>query len=80
MSLHRYKDIFGRPREGLHAHRVLGFATVDLLATLLAATAGKYVLGVPLSIGFPLLIVASVGVHVLFGVQTQLTHNVLGVN
>jgi len=37
VDLCRYKDIFGRPREGAHAYRLFDIAIVDVTATVLLA-------------------------------------------
>lgn len=37
LSLCRYKDIFGRPREGAHAYRLFDIAVVDVAATVVLA-------------------------------------------
>jgi len=37
IDLCRYKDIFGRPREGAHAYRVFDIAVVDVVATIILA-------------------------------------------
>jgi len=37
LDLCRYKDIFGRPREGAHAYRLFDIAVVDVAATFLLA-------------------------------------------
>jgi len=37
IDLCRYKDIFGRPREGAHAYRLFDIAVVDVVATVLLA-------------------------------------------
>ena len=37
IDLCRYKDIFGRSREGAHAYRVFDIAVVDVTATILLA-------------------------------------------
>lgn len=34
-SLCKYKFIFGKPNKGIHAHRLLGFAIADVIATIL---------------------------------------------
>ena len=36
-DLCRYKDIFGRPREGAHAYRIYNIAIVDVAATIIVA-------------------------------------------
>ena len=37
VDLCRYKDIFGRPREGAHAYRLFDVAIVDVVATIVVA-------------------------------------------
>ena len=37
LGLCRYKDIFGRPREGAHAYRIFDIAVVDVAATVIVA-------------------------------------------
>jgi hypothetical protein len=37
LSLCRYKDIFGRPKEGAHAYRLFDIAVVDVAATVFVA-------------------------------------------
>ena len=37
IDLCRYKDLFGRPREGAHAYRLFDIAVVDVAATVFVA-------------------------------------------
>jgi len=37
IDLCRYKDIFGRPKEGAHAYRIFDIAVVDVAATVFVA-------------------------------------------
>jgi len=37
VDLCKYKDIFGRPREGAHAYRIFDIAVVDVIATVVVA-------------------------------------------
>jgi hypothetical protein len=37
LNLCKYKDIFGKPKEGAHSYRIFNIAIVDLLLTILAA-------------------------------------------
>ena len=37
MSLCPYSTIFGRPKEGVHKHRLFGVAIVDVLLTIVGA-------------------------------------------
>lgn len=73
----QYKDIFGKPNEGIHSWKILGFAMVDTLLTLLAAYfIAKYfdlkgVVGILFV--FVALLIFSVLIHKLFCVETHLT-------
>lgn len=70
MLFTKYKDIFGKPNEGLHAHRIFGFAAVDIILTIIAAiiisTYWNYTF---ISALIGLFIVAQV-LHYLVGVET----------
>lgn len=37
MSLCKYKDALGKPKEGVHAKRIFGLAAYDLIATLIGS-------------------------------------------
>lgn len=37
MSLCQYKNIFGKPKEGVHSYRIFNVAIVDVILTILAA-------------------------------------------
>lgn len=37
LDLCRYKDLFGRPSEGVHAYRIFDIAVVDVAATVVVA-------------------------------------------
>lgn len=37
LGLCRYKDIFGRPKEGAHAYRIFDIAVIDVMFTVIAA-------------------------------------------
>ena len=37
LNLCKYKDIFGKPKQGAHSYRVFNIAIVDLVLTILAA-------------------------------------------
>ena len=48
MTLCKYKDVFGRPKEGAHATRVFDLAIVDVVLTLVVATAVSMYFHLPL--------------------------------
>jgi hypothetical protein len=37
MSLCKYKDIFGKPNEGIHSYKIFNISIVDVLATIFVA-------------------------------------------
>ena len=37
LNLCKYKDIFGKPKQGAHSYRIFNIAIVDLVLTILAA-------------------------------------------
>jgi hypothetical protein len=47
MTLCKYKDVFGRPKEGAHALRVFDVAIVDVVLTLVFAAAVSMYFHVP---------------------------------
>ena len=71
MSLCKYKDIFGKPRQGFHSIRVLDIAILDVLGTILIA----YIVSISIGVAFwKVLIVAFVlaeFAHWLFCVDTK---------
>ena len=79
-SMCKYKDIFGKPGEGIHKHRIFGFATVDLIATVVLSI----IIGLMMRISPPkiflFLIILSVFIHRLFCVDTALTRKIFGKN
>ena len=70
MSLCQYRNIFGKPGEGVHSYRIFNIAIVDLGLTLLVA----YLLSVMLKKSFALissiLLILGVVLHRLFCVRT----------
>lgn len=70
IDLCRYKDIFGKPNEGVHSYRFFGIAIVDLFLTLLVAyiVAYKYKKSfIEISVVF---IIIGIIAHSLFCVDT----------
>jgi hypothetical protein len=64
----QYRDIFGRPGEGPHEHRTFGFASIDILFTIIAAL---LIPGDKLR-NFVALMLIAIILHALFGVETTL--------
>ncbi|NDC95694.1 hypothetical protein EB118_19495 [bacterium] len=74
MTLCKYKDIFGKPGMGVHAHRTFGLATVDLGLTLAAAWYVSVKYNVPFHKTAIGLIILGVIFHKLFCVDTALNN------
>ena len=70
MILSEYKDIFGKPNEGVHKYRVCDIAIVDVIATII----GAYILSISLKQEFKnvLVVLFLLGIffHYIFGVKT----------
>lgn len=75
----RYKDIFGLPNNGAHSYRIFGFASVDIIATIIVA----YLITLfsrfrSLIINFVCLMIAAILLHRLFCVNTKLNTILFG--
>ncbi len=71
-----FKDIFGKPNEGIHRYRIFGFATVDLLATFIFAVILGFLIHRNFLLIFLILLLISIPVHKYFCVETTLTNMV----
>ena len=65
-----YASIFGTPGEGAHSTRILGFALVDSIGTLLLAILTIQFMNVPLWKAFIGWFILGEVLHYLFGAQT----------
>lgn len=72
MSLCKYRDIFGRPNEGVHSMRFMGLAFVDLYLTLVLAGIISYKYEYNVIFVFMFLMLLSIVIHKLFCVDTAL--------
>ena len=70
--LEKYKDIAQAPETGVHSVRIVGFALVDVTATLLLALIIARKTGENIGSVFAILLFFSVPVHMFFGVDTAL--------
>ncbi len=75
MNLCKYKDIFGKPKEGVHSYRIFDIAIVDLLLTLIGGYlihkyyAYKYI---SLSLTIFIFFILGIVMHKLFCVNTTI--------
>lgn len=70
VDLCRYKDIFGRPREGAHAYRIFNVAVVDVTATVIVAFLIARAFGFVLWKSLVVLFLIGIISHRLFCVRT----------
>lgn len=67
-----YKDIFGKPKQGVHSIRFLDVAILDVIGTLLIAWVLQYFLGGNYFMILLLLMILAIFLHRLFCVDTTL--------
>ena len=70
MSLCQYKDIFGKPGQGVHKTRFLGMAAFDFFGTMLIAALIAYFTHESFIIVFFILFVLGEILHLAFCVDT----------
>jgi len=73
INLKAYKDIFGKPGEGLHSYRIFNIAIVDVIFTII----GAYIISKFFKFDFAIILISlfllSIIIHQAFGVKTTLT-------
>ena len=69
-SLSKYKDIFGAPGTGIHKYRFMGVALVDTVMTIILAMLLTHFFKVPLDLSIIFMLVISLLIHMVFGVET----------
>lgn len=75
----KYKDALGKPNEGFHSTRFLGYALYDILGTILIGLLISKFFN--LSVGKTILFLFLLGLllHLMFGVNTKMV-NQLGIH
>jgi hypothetical protein len=71
MSLCKYKDLFGKPGEGIHYWRVFDIGVIDVLTTIAGAYFISYFSGIRLLYVLPAVFLLGIVVHRLFCVRTK---------
>ena len=72
INLCKYKDFFGKPKEGIHSYRIFNIAIVDVLATILLAFFIHYIFYFNFLYILLLLLLFSVVLHRMFCVRTTI--------
>jgi uncharacterized membrane protein len=78
VDLCRYKEIFGRPKEGAHAYRIFDIAVVDVAATVVVAYIIARVFGFVFWKSLVVLFFIGIISHRAFCVQTTVDKWVFG--
>ena len=72
MSLCKYKNLLGIPKEGIHAYRFLGLAIADVIMTIIAAIPIAYVFKTSFMYAALSLFALGIILHRLFCVRTTI--------
>lgn len=68
----KYKDVFGKPNEGVRKFRIFNLSVVDVVPTILLGLAIGVYFKMPKSKGIAIAFAASVVFHAVFCVETTL--------
>lgn len=74
----QYKEIFGKPYEGIHKDRMFGLAFYDVFGTFLLGLFISYYFNVEIYKVFALLTIFVIVIHRLFCVDTALNVALIG--
>ncbi len=79
-SLCQYKNILGKPKEGLHSYRIYNIAIVDVLLTIL----GAYIIHIATKFSFVIILILlfllGIILHRIFCVKTTVDKALFGNN
>lgn len=67
----KYKDLFGKPRTGVHKYKIFDVIIVDNLLTVFLAIFIKYLTSIPFELTIIFSYLLGLLFHYLFGVQTE---------
>lgn len=79
MSMCQFKNMFGKPKEGVHSYRVFNIAIVDVILSFILAVIISWmvpVLTVPVS--FLLVLILGIISHKIFCVNTTVNKTIFG--
>ena len=68
----KYKDLFGKPNEGIHKYRLFGIAIFDVIVTILVSILIAYIFNLNLWITLITLFLIGIIVHRIFCVRTTI--------
>ena len=68
----KYKDMFGKPNEGVHAYRFMDIAIVDVIATIICGYIIAYIFSLDVTNTIIILFLLGIILHKLFCVNTTI--------
>jgi uncharacterized membrane protein YgaE (UPF0421/DUF939 family) len=80
MNLCQFRDIFGKPNQGVHSIRFMGIAIVDFILTVLVAFIISYLFGFNFWAILIILILSGIILHRVFCVKTAVNKVIFGDN
>jgi len=72
IDLCKYKNIFGKPNDGIHSYRLFNIAIIDLLATIIVAWLLSYLFDISFIMITLLLLLLGIILHNIFCVKTTI--------
>jgi len=78
MNLCKYKEIFGKPKEGAHSYRLFNLAIVDVALTFVLAWVVSYLFGIRYLLAVLLSFLSGIFFHWLFCVNTTIGEALFG--
>lgn len=73
-----YSAFFGEPQKGIHSHRFLNFAVIDVIFTIIGAWGFSVILNKPFVYCLLILFVIGIFIHRLFCVRTTIDRYLFG--
>jgi uncharacterized membrane protein len=70
MSLCKYKDALGTPKEGIHSYRLFGIAIADVIMTIVAGIIISFIFKISLIYTLIFLFILGIILHRIFCVRT----------
>jgi hypothetical protein len=78
IDLCKYKNIFGKPNEGVHQYRLFNIAIIDLLITIISAFLISYFFNYSTIKTFIVLFLLGIIFHKVFCVNTTINKMIFG--
>jgi len=78
MNLCKYKNILGKPDQGIHSYRLFGVAIVDVIMTIVAAFLISYFFKFSFLYTLVFLFILGIILHRLFCVKTNVDKLIFG--